>query len=688
MARIVLLLIAGIISGRYIIGEGFMPSFLTILISILIILSILIFKSNPIRKNQYYFSGLSLSIVFFLGVLLTKTHTKNSNAIIKQQSGYFIANIIASPVEKPNSVKVIARIRTLHSESTDVLEFPKAILYLEKDHRCLQYGDNIIFKANLQSPTGPRNPYEFDYKEYLLSRGITLTGYILKENWKIIGYSPDNWFHKVSISLRNKLLNTLISNGIKGDNFSVAAAILLGYDEYMDKDTRLDYMNSGSMHILCVSGLHVGIIYLVFNFLMSLFPNQRKTKIIKTSFLLLIIWGYAAITGFSASVQRAGLMISVFIIGNQINKKSDSYNTLATSAVVLLVINPDLLFEPGFQLSYAAVLGIISFYYPIYNLLRFKNFIVDKIWSITTLSFVAQLGTFPIAIYYFHYFPTWFFVSNLFTFPLSFLILTTGLFFIIISWIPFVSAIAGKILSLLIYLLNKGVSIIEFLPKSTISDIYFSPIMIVAIYALLFILFRITQKPHPRQVIYILVSGLIIMVTSTTFKYNSMLQKRIVFYSVRNAHVFEGITGKHQLVLADSGVVANPEFIEFQFANSRARWGVGRNIMEHNINDTIFIDGFAQLQNFILFNNQICIIVDDSNSVLEISKPMEANLLILRGRKTHKVRHLVSIFNPKKILIDMNVPVWEVRRIIDTCELLGIEYHHIKVDGAYSIDDL
>jgi len=176
---------------------------------------------------------------------------------------------------------------------------------------------------------------------------------------------------------------------------------------------------AGAMHILCVSGLHVGIIYLVISFFLGFLNNTRFNNILKAILLLLTVWAYAIITGLSPSVQRASLMLSVFIIGNLLNRARDTYNTLAISALILLIIDPYLLFNVGFQLSYAAVIGIVTFHQPIYKLLYFKNTIIDKIWSITVLSFAAQMATFPIATYYFHFFPPWFWLTNLFTFPLS-----------------------------------------------------------------------------------------------------------------------------------------------------------------------------------------------------------------------------------------------------------------------------
>lgn len=228
--------------------------------------------------------------------------------------------------------------------------------------------------------------------------------------------------------------------GIEGDEYSVAAAILLGYDDELPPELRQNYVTAGSMHVLCVSGLHVGIIFLVFSTILSFLDKYGAVfKILKFCILLLIMWTYAFIAGLAPSILRATIMISFIVIGKIIKRNGVIINSIAASAFVILAIEPEDLFNIGFQLSYAAVIGIVVLQRPIYNVFYIKNKILDKIWELTSVTLAAQFATAPFTIFYFNQFPLYFWLSNLFMTPLSTVVIIGGMIMLLVSFIPYLN---------------------------------------------------------------------------------------------------------------------------------------------------------------------------------------------------------------------------------------------------------
>ena len=251
--------------------------------------------------------------------------------------------------------------------------------------------------------------------------------------------------------MRDKLLNILKENGLKNNELAVASALILGYKDDLGEELKHSYSSAGATHVLAVSGLHVGIIFLVLNFLLNILDKNDRFKISKAILLICFLWAYATITGLSPSVVRAATMFSFVTIGKSFGKSSSIYNTLCASAFVLLVYNPYLIMEVGFQLSYLAVVGIVYFQSIIYKWIYVKNKFLKYIWMITSVSIAAQLTTFPLGLLYLHQSPTYLFASNLFVIPGAMLIIGLGILLFITSWIPLISGGIGWLLAKFIW---------------------------------------------------------------------------------------------------------------------------------------------------------------------------------------------------------------------------------------------
>ena len=686
--RILFFFITGILIAVYIPVVSYINANILLIVAIILLISAIALTVSNLKHKYIQIVGFLFGLLIVTsGILITSLNLlskQESNTNIKSQS--YLANIISNPTETKQSIKAVLSITLINSDSSQHHNPEKILCYFAKDSLSsnLKYGDVITFRSKLVIPKKPLNPGEFDYGSYLLQNRINYTSYIASNNWKLIDYNPANSIIALASNIRFNILSMLRNNGLSGNNYAVAAAILLGYDDFMESDLKQDYIMAGAMHILCVSGLHVGIIYLVINFLLGFLSNNKLNNIIKAILLLFSVWAYATITGLSPSVQRASLMLTVFILGTVLNRNRDTYNTLAISALLLLIINPQLIFNVGFQLSYAAVLGIVTFHQPIYKLIYIKNSVADKIWSITVLSFAAQLATFPIATHYFHFFPPWFWLTNLFTFPLSFLIIATGLLFVLTSWIPLLPQIVGWILSGMIYLLNYVVGTVKLLPFSGIDYIYTSLPMMALIYILILLTFIMLNKSNLRLLLPIITIIMIIMGLNTWHRYNILNQKKIVIYSINKHSAYDFIDGNQHALFTDSTLTNIT--LDYHLKNSRAQWGIDSVINPLPINDKIPNINLNIIDNFLLFGDMRIFIYDGNETYYPIKKKLDLDFVIISGKKTNNIEQLMSVFNIKMVVIDSSVPHWSQNKISEIFKNEGITCYNVKNDGALIID--
>jgi len=686
--RILLFFVAGILISEYIPFASFISTSILFVIAITLLLFATVLTYYGLRHKYSQLIGVIFGLLITTsGILIT------SQKVIDYQdtkstlsSVTYVANIISNPTETKQSVKAILSVTPVNKDKLNSKLESKVLGYFAKDEQSLnlKYGDVITFNSKLTTPKKPLNPGEFNYSKYLLQNGIRHTAYIGANRWKLIGYNPSSSIIAMASSLRQGILETLKKNGLSGSSYAVAAAVLLGYDDFMENDLKQDYIMSGSMHILCVSGLHVGIIFLVISYLLSFLRNNKLNNILKSIILLLSVWTYATITGLSPSVQRASLMLSVFIIGNLLKRNRDTINTLAISALFLLLINPLLIFNVGFQLSYAAVLGILIFHQPIYKLLYIKNTLFDGIWSITVLSFAAQLATFPIAVHYFHFFPPWFWLTNIFTFPLSFLIVATGLLFVLTSWLPLVPQLIGWTLSGMVYLLNSIVGFVNYLPFSGIENIYISIPMLLAIYLLISFTFVMFNNKKPALVLPVLVMIAAIMMITTYHQNLLQKQKRVAIYSINNHSVYDFINGQTHTLIADSTITNNT--IDYHLKNNRAIWGIDKGYYQMPLNDTVIDNNVEIISNFLIFNNLKLFLCDNNCNLYSTNSKMKLDLVIISGKNKNNFKNLLSVFDINKVVIDSSVPRWNQRVMENYFSDKGIECHNVNTDGALIMD--
>ena len=653
------------------------------LIAILLLVSLYLLNKR-LSYTWHWIKGAILGLtIIFVGILMMTIHFPRNSLNNSTLKGTFVGVISSHPVETEKTFKVVVTLKQKMDSSVIPLS-QKVLLYIEKDSSyLLKYGDVLLFTSILKPPDAPTNPDEFNYKKFLKIKGLDQVGFVRAQQYKIVGYDPPNRLMGWAIKLRQRILFALKENGLEGEEYAVAAAIVLGYDDVMDDGIRQNYQRAGAMHVLCVSGLHVGVIYLILELLLKFLNKNRRLKIVKVVVLLLAVWMYALITGLAPSVMRAAVMISFIIVGNEVERDKDAYNTLAMSAVFLLLYNPGFLFEVGFQLSYAAVLGIVTFYWPFYRVIYIKNAFLSKLWSATAISLAAQLGTFPLAVHYFHFFPTWFLLSNLVILFFSTIIISTGMLFIVVSWIPVISGWVAFVLSGFIYLINYLITLIGHLPASGATDLYFPFIIVVTIYLILFAGYRFIIKQEHGYIIPFLGFVLLLVLIQVVHKFEVLNQKYVIVYDVGRKHeAINFVLGWHHLLLCDSSLLKEPKTIDFTTANNRIRLGLKKS--ESLINNNIEVPNIGLWSNGLLFSfNGIAIAKVTGSNFYPIDVPLKVNWVWITGSGRIDIDKLLKTFSFQRVIMGKSVYRSYAKKLTDELSKYNIPVYNINKDGAF-----
>lgn len=512
------------------------------------------------------FSGIILQFLFLLaGFHLTCIHFRNNEASfcqnIFEENHCFVAKIIEPPVQKAKSVKTIALIeQTTAGQPVN----QKTVLYFGKDSlRQPAFGDVVLIHAKLAEFEKSKNPYAFDYMKYMQRKGIFYTAYVPPSEWLKIGQFKGNPIKDKAQRIQKYFSQIFADAGMNGDEYSIITAILLGNDETLEPELKASYASAGVSHILCVSGMHVGVIFMILNFLLKPLDYARPLRLLKALLLMLFIWIYACITGLSPSVTRAATMFSFVTIGGMLRRNTNIFHSLFASLFILLIINPLLIFETGFQLSYAAVFGIVIFQQKLMELWEPKRKITNYFWNLITVSVAAQLSTFPLSVYTFGQFPNYFLLANLSVISLSFFVVVSGVCLLTVSFIPVVSSWIAWLLTLEIKLMNFIIQSIEKLPGAVTENISVSWLQVLLIYLFIIALYLLFQQKKKRHYWIALTSALSIVLLFDFDKYQTQhIENQTIYKLSKGVAVSFNHHGK-AVIFSDS--IRNKEQKDYAF---------------------------------------------------------------------------------------------------------------------------
>lgn len=665
---------------------GILPPSSFIAIIPLVTFTLLWLSYILLQKWQHrWIYGTALNLFLLTCGLTLAVNLSFSKELEAEKDFKVIVKVIENPHQKVRSIRAKCKIEKLLINKQYINSQENIILYFNSTDTLannLKYGDILSTTIYPRTFEKPKNPHQFDIGKNMLQEGIRFSAHVKPENWMILGNNGNRLIAK-SLRIRDYLLAQFSRFGITDNQLAVLSALTLGYKDLLDEELRKIYSSTGAMHILAVSGLHVGILYFILALILGLLPSFGKnSKFIKLLIILIFLWFFALLTGLSPSVCRSAIMFSLVAIGQSFGARSNIFNTLSVAAFALLVANPSNLLNLGFQLSFIAVISIVVFYPHIHRLLYFKNKAAEYTWSLISVSIAAQIGTFPLTAAYFAQFPNYFIITNLLAIPLATGILWATVLLIIFSPIPVIAIWIGKLLNILLVILNSGLGWIENLPVSTISGIHISSIqLILLIVALIYFAIFLNNK-RIIGIQLVLASLIGVLALNISHKLKTSTNELVIFSTPKKSAICFRNNGMANFVVTDTAtndpVKTNSFYISGYISKETLN---GKYIVLNNKGDrgiTIRKKGGIALVN----SNNLTIAVPYNDSALNVKSSRRIYVDILIANKSYS-NNILDYITPKTVIIDGSIPHWIIDKTLISLAERQINTYDLRTEGAY-----
>ena len=641
---------------------------------LLVILSVVYFISKPLLEKTIWFGLTTYITMITLGILVTHIHHPKNHKNHYTTSQIFTKDSIASVTLKISSAlksnvyndKYVVSI--LKINQTSVAGF--SVLNIRKDSTSQAYNvdDILIIKTQIQPLKVPLNPNQFNYKRYLENNYIYSH---MHTSYKdvFIASTVKSTLHGFADAFRKHLNSKLEKHHFKSDELAVINALLLGQRKELSESVYNDYKNAGSIHILAVSGLHVGIILLFLNFIFKPLEYLKHGHVYKIIVIVICLWSFAIITGLSASVLRAALMFSFVALAINLKRPKNTLNVLASSAFVLLLLNPNLLFDVGFQLSYLAVIAIVTIYPILYSFWHSKYWLIDKFWQAFIISIAAQLGVLPISVFYFHQIPGLFLLSNVVIIPFLGFILGYGIVVILLASISLLPDFIAKWYGTVISWMNNFFKWIAQQEAFLIQDISFNMFHVLSGYLLIITAYQLYIK---RSYPYVLSFIIVLLIGQTSFIYTKYAtqtkQQFVVFHKAKSSLI--GVRNGETLQL-DHNLTKITEVKSKMITN----YAITNHISE------IHEDSIQYLYQI----NKKWLLVIDSLGIYNI-KSVKPDYVLLKNSPHINLNRLIDSLQPQVIIADGSNYKSYMARWETTCKKQKLLFHQTNKKGAFVIE--
>lgn len=571
--------------------------------------------------------------------------------------------------EKTNSYKALARVDAVCRGDSAWKGSGSIILYFRKDSsvRQLGYGSCILFRRPLREVRSAGNPGSFDYRSYCLFKGITHQVFLNADDFVLVQGKNRSAVGEMIHESRRLVIEGLKRYIPGKKEQGLAEALLIGYKDDLDKDLVQAYADTGVVHVIAISGLHLGLIYWM---LLRLTVPLRKMRWLRAALIIASLWMFSLMAGAQPSVLRSAVMFTCMAAGEAFSRSGSMYNTLALSAFALLCHNPYWLWDAGFQLSYSAVLSIVLFFRPIYNWFCFDNKLLDAAWKLNAVTLSAQLLTLPVSVYHFHRFPLLFLFTNLVAVPLSSLILAGEILLCTLLWCPAPARITGRLLHHAIRLMNGYVERLDGVSFAVWEGLSISlPQALLATVIILALGYWLMEKS--KASLWLGLSCLLAFTILRTISfYEAQRRQKLVVYNIPRHPALELFHGRNAVFIGDTGILKNPALYSFHLQPSHILHRISR----HN--------PAPRLRQFQFCGLNI-LLADSLLRPSPLNHQPVIDLLIVSGKSPPSIQALSSSFRIRQAILDASVPPWQSRRLQSECDSLRIPCHDVAEKGAY-----
>ncbi|XHR96456.1 ComEC/Rec2 family competence protein [Mucilaginibacter sp. UC70_90] len=653
--------------------------------SLLILFLLLNFYYSRFKVyKRRWLGGIIIHLLLFLAgwiAVINNNELNNTGHFSKLPAQRLLVRINNEPQIKNGLIRftadVLANINQQHS-----LPATGTLMISIKDSAAMQlaYGDELLIPGKYAAIDPPFNPAEFNYKKHLAHQNIYYQEFLYPGQYRLMQSHADNTFIANALALRQQMVEKLKNQMHDPNAIAVASTLILGYKADLSEDVLQAYSKTGTIHVLSVSGAHVAIIWALLAFMLNFLNRFRHGRVIKAIIIIPIIWYYAMLTGFSPAVCRAAVMISTVIIGKTYNRYINNLNILAISAFILLLYNPLLITDVGFQLSYLAVAGLVVLQPVVYEWFTFSNKWIDKLWALCSVSIAAQVITFPLSAFYFHQFPVYFLFSNLFIIIPSAVIMYSGIFYLLLPQISFISAGLAWLLEKTILLMNAVLAWVEHLPFASINKIWLTATEHLLLCAIIICVFYFLY----HRKIWLLRANialiLLLAVSISIKRYRLYTTNSIAFLNLRKDMGIVFKSGDHAIIVTD-----------LADTDKTYNYSIRPYLDSCKISDVILYkpdqdirSAFLRKQgNFIQFRNQSVALINNGYEDTIPAVKLKTDYLYITGNPKISLAIINKNHEYHSIIIDATNAPKTVQFIVDQTRTLHTNYVVLKRNKSF-----
>jgi len=671
-------LLPGLVAGIFL--QYYFPHRISIELFVLVLLLICIASLRFLSVQQKYRLtipvGVSIYVILVcLGSVITHAHDIRSH---KNWIGYdeshrktLLIRLLETPVERKKSFKTTAAIESQLKNGKWVSVKGQLLLYFSKEekNRQLQQGDRLLISQCLESVNPNTNPGAFDYAAYLSRNNIYHRLFLRSHQYQRIDTGRLSWNRRTVYSVL-----TVLRTYIHGkQEQAIAEALLIGYTFDLEDELLEAYSRTGVIHVIAISGMHLGLVYGILLLLTSPLKKFRYTRWARPILILVLLWSFSILVGASASVLRAAVIFSCMILGEWLHRKNNTYNSLAASMFCLLCVNPYYLWDLGFQLSYAAVAGIMLFTKPIYSYYYIPNKIIRHCWQLLVVTCCAQVFTIPVVLYHFHQFPNLFMLTNLVVVPLSGCALYACIVLLMVSPVEWMAAGIGFLLQSVLKYMNRFITYAEQLPFAVTDHIQINALQIVCYFFLILFVWRWIASKKIRYLFYISTS-ICVCLFSYTFRHIQIRQKnRLLVYQFSGQPVTEIFGGGKYISIGQQAQLSTTR--KMRLATQTLMGGFEQKAV------------WVPKESLILSVNGLKIAWLTKKPLYKAgSRPIKVAVLLLQHNPAVSIAAIRQVYKADIYVWDSNNPLWKIRKWKKEADSLHLRHHSVPEQGAFVMD--
>lgn len=678
LLKLAMPLMIGVVVSRYC-----MPGMAVLLPILAVSLFVLLFGMWQNAPKWLFGAGIVV-FMFATGAYVECRQRENMAPEWMAGKRHYEAQLLEVPLHKGTSTKVLANVVDVDSGiAANARGQGEVYLYLPRsvEADALEVGDVIRFRSEIRHPVNAGNPAEFDLSSYYYVKGVTGSAFVWGNDWERVG-KGDMTLSMRALAVREKMVDRYRSLGFEDDDLSLLSALTIGEKRDFPQELKESYAAAGASHVLALSGLHLGILYLLLTMLLPLRGRAIWKIVLCETVIVVALWSFAYIAGLSASVVRSAILFTLMSLGRCLRQDSSSVSSLAFAAIAMLLFSPHLLFDVSFQLSFSAVLAILLLTPHLQRLLKTDDHgvLYRYVANLFILTFAAQLGTLPFVWYHFGVLPLYSLLTNIFVVPLAFVIIALTLLMLLTSFIAPLRLLFTALLQYITGVMNDGIAWVASLPGASLSlpSITAWETLLVALFIVALSYAFINRKLWPA-LLAVGCMGVMSVVNIAVGDKEENPDGVIVYNNNKNPLLHIVASGGENWLLSTV-----PQLdAEYEYSSTPY-------IKREKLPEPVWVDGDYECDAFVSKNGavmyggmKIKLLADDLWRENIFAEPVD--VLILGRGFLGPIEELVEVYPSACILLDASLYKRSRERILRECSLLGVEVVDISRTGAVKV---